>query len=198
MVKRFILLNIAIISCNYVLTHFYSIYGNYNELFDETIMSKNLASSDNIGLLSIFSVDKNTNSSSNYVGHSFISIENILPNSSFLIGKLALNSNDGITIGTWGNKSEHKGMWYNLEGYFNKKNNSYADRVSLSTYITIADLKIINEIIEKYNDKWSYFINCSSFAVDIFNSVSDILLSAGFINTPSNLKKNNNETFLFN
>ena len=81
----------------------------------------------------------------------------------------------------------HNGLWYNLESYFANQG-AYDGRVSLSEEITQSELDTLNGIINS-NDKWSLFNNCSSFAAKTWNSVSGTSLSAGWINTPSNLKK---------
>lgn len=97
-----------------------------------------------------------------------------------------VGSGHEITIGTWGNKSQHQGIWYNLESYFVNNNSAYGNRVSLSMSVTQSDIDTINSIISN-NDKWSLTNNCSSFAVKVWNSVSSTTLSAGSPNTPTSL-----------
>lgn len=85
-----------------------------------------------------------------------------------------------------GNKSEHTGLWYNLESYFISKNSAYGNRVSLRVDITQSNLTTLNTHMVGY-DKWSATNNCSSFAVSSWNKICSTTLSAGVINTPKNL-----------
>lgn len=38
---------------------------------------------------------------------------------------MPVSSGDSITIGTYGNRNAHKGIWYNIEGYCGIKGTSY-------------------------------------------------------------------------
>lgn len=75
------------------------------------------ASESNIANLVVFSYDGKSSSSSgssfNFSGHSFLMVENI-SSSKIIVGKMSLDKNEIVTIGTWGNKNQHKGVWYNL------------------------------------------------------------------------------------
>lgn len=140
-------------------------------------------------IVSIFAYDGNSaNSSSsflNFNGHAFLTIENVNSNS-IKAGKMTAYGHKTVSLGTWGNKSQHNGLWYNLESYF-ANNGEYDGRVSLSRYTTSSELNTINTYINLH-DSWSVFSNCSSFATDAWNTISSTKLSAGWINTPSNLK----------
>ena len=147
------------------------------------------AENNNVAIISIFAHDGiNSDSSSgfmNFHGHSFLTIENI--NASDLqAGKMIVHPKETISIGTWGNKSLHKGLWYNLKTYF-AQNNEYDGSVSLSEYISYSQLENINQIISN-NDTWRPLYNCSSFSTKVWNSISSITLDAGAINTPAHLK----------
>ena len=144
------------------------------------------ASDSEIGLLTIFASSDGGSSSLNTSGHAFISFENT--SSSFvLVGALNVTPGTEITFGTWGNKAQHKGIWYNLESYFFNSINAYDNRVSLTMPVTQNDIDIINNVI-KSSDTWSVTKNCSTFAAKIWNAVSSTTLSAGFPNTPTALK----------
>ena len=56
----------------------------------------------------------------NFNGHAFITIENLNSNT-IKAGKMDVNAYETVSLGTWGNKSQHKGLWYNLESYFANK-----------------------------------------------------------------------------
>lgn len=99
-----------------------------------------------------------------------------------------VNAYETVSLGTWGNKNQHKGLWYNLESYFANKG-EYNGRVSLSKYTTSKELESLNSYINSH-DSWSTLSNCSTFASGAWNTISSTKLSAGWINTPSNLKGN--------
>jgi hypothetical protein len=123
--------------------------------------------------------------------HAFITVKNI-STSNITVGNLgSIAPGKAVSIGTWGNKTEHKGLWYNLESYFVYKNNAYSKRVSYSMALTDISLATLNTYI-KNNDYWSNTANCSSFAAGAWNSVaiSSDKISAGVPNTPKNLANN--------
>lgn len=117
--------------------------------------------------------------------HAWITVSNT-SSSNVTVGKFNVAAGKTMSLGTWGNKSEHKGLWYNLESYFIKNNSSYGNRVSLRVDLTATNLSALNNTIVGY-DKWSVTNNCSSFAVTCWNKVCSTKLSAGVINTPKNL-----------
>lgn len=132
-----------------------------------------------------------TDGSSAFGTHAFITVRN---NSSanINVGKFSgIAPGKTMSIGTWGNKSEHKGLWYNLEAYFISKYASYGPRVSISYGLTSSQLSTLNSFIIN-NDKWSTLNNCSSFAVKAWNSIAttNYKLSAGTPNTPKKLADN--------
>lgn len=117
--------------------------------------------------------------------HAWITVSNI-SNSTITVGKFNVAAGKTMALGTWGNKAEHTGLWYNLESYLISKNSAYGGRVSLRVDITQANLTTLNKHMVGY-DKWSITTNCSSFAVSSWNKVCSTTLSAGVINTPKNL-----------
>lgn len=99
-------------------------------------------------------------------------------------------------MGTWGNKSEHTGLWYSLEAYFISNNSSYTNRSSLLDKIDSTALATLTTHITGY-DTWSLTNNCSSFAASGWNKICSTTLSAGVINTPSNLRSSIVNTGLY-
>lgn len=80
---------------------------------------------------------------------------------------------ESITIGTFGNRSKHKGIWYNIEGY----NGMIATRYGLATGLTGSQVTELNKAINS-NDTWTLTKNCAYFAKTVWNSVgSGITLS---------------------
>lgn len=112
--------------------------------------------------------------------HSWLVIKNT-SSSSIYVGGYLLAANNSVTIGIWGNITQHKGIWYNLEGYY-----SMASNVSVSKNITSSELSSMNYYIN-LNDRWGYLYNCSSFATSVWNTISSVKVSAGLVNTPGNL-----------
>lgn len=145
----------------------------------------------NVAVLTMYSVPAGGTSSSggstgpNWGTHSFITVKNI-SSSNILVGGLSgIAPNRTISVGTWGNKNEHTGIWYNLEAKF-IASGGYSGRVSHSMYLTQTQLDSVNSYIRNH-DSWSYLNNCSSFAVGLWNSISSDKYTAGSPNTPQNL-----------
>ena len=137
-------------------------------------------------LLSIFSCANDSNNSSiNTTGHAFLTIKNCT-STSIIVGGITVVPYEEISVGTWGNKEPHTGIWYNLESYLVNANQAYQGRVSLTENITQSDINTINTLISN-NDEWSYLDNCSSFATGIWNEISSVNLNAGFPKTPASL-----------
>lgn len=141
--------------------------------------------SGNVGILTIFSSNDGGSSSSNTSGHAFLSFSNT-SSSSVVVGGLTVAPGEEITFGTWGNKSAHVGIWYNLESYFIHSQGAYDNRVSLSVGITQSSVNSINTIMEDY-DTWGVLNNCASFAIRVWNAVCSTTLSAGTIDNPTDL-----------
>src|SRR5262245_24681653 len=75
----------------------------------------------NVAVVSIFSdVSQlaNAGSSGFFSGHTWLVVKNI-SSDKIRVGRVDdVAPGETITVGTWGNKDEHKGVWYNLEAYF--------------------------------------------------------------------------------
>lgn len=113
-----------------------------------------------VGILSIIS-DGNTDDDW-YGVHSFLLYKNTSKQNQIVAG-VKVRPNHSITIGTYGNKSDGKGVYINLEAFLATKYGAYSSRVSLSIPVTSSTLKNINYKIKKCN-KWTYTNNCSWFA----------------------------------
>jgi len=129
------------------------------------------------GTLSIYSDGTTSNSSASSFAsgfilgtHSFIHIENT-GNTFMVFGAYYLQPGEDVTIGIYGNKDEHLGVWYNLEAYFFVESSAYSDAKGLSVEIDEDDVEIIDDYIDD-NNTWSNSFNCASFAADIWNLVS--------------------------
>lgn len=177
-------------------SHINKEYNDTNNVIESNVSMKRASyretrDSSYAAIVSIFAFDGNSASSSssflNFNGHAFITIENLNSNT-IKAGKMDVNAYETVSLGTWGNKSQHKGLWYNLESYFANKG-EYNGRVSLSRYTTSSELETLNSYINSH-DSWSALSNCSSFATGAWNTISSTKLSAGLIDTPSNLKGN--------
>ena len=106
-------------------------------------------------------------SSVGYNGHSFLTFTNT-SNSNITVGHMPVAPGESITIGTFGNRSAHSGIWYNIEGYCGVSSTSY----SLVTATTASELVSINAAINSH-DYWTVTSNCSSFARDVWNAGND-------------------------
>lgn len=129
-------------------------------------------------------------SSSGWVeGHAFIVVKNV-SQSNISVGKLSkLAPGQTVTLGTWGNKSEHTGLWYTLEAWFIHEDSLAYATESDSTPLYATQLRTLNKYIISH-DTWSPTDNCSSFAMAAWNAVMpwDLQVSAGWpVNTPTYL-----------
>ena len=141
------------------------------------------AASSTVAVMRIFAINDGGGSSFNTSGHAFLSIENT-SGSTITVGGLSVEAGKTVTVGTWGNKDEHTGLWYNLEGYFQNQSNAYSNAVSLRVSLSSNLLETVSTNI-KNNDSWGLLSNCSTFATKIWNSVCSTKVSAGTPNTPT-------------
>lgn len=125
-----------------------------------------------------------------YGTHAFINIKNNSSNSLNILGT-TVRPGYSITVGTFGNKNDGKGIYTNLEAYFIKNYGAYSARVSLSMDLNSSQLNTVCNTM-KNNNKWTYTSNCSCFAAKVWNSVApkSKQVSAGLIATPATLSKN--------
>ncbi len=133
-----------------------------------------LEKAENIATLSLYSLPSN--------GHSWITIKNKI-GATIKAGFYSITSGEEISIGTFGNQTDHCGVWYNIESYYADAQ-EYLGRVSLSEDIGINELNEITNYI-KNNDTWSLYFNCSRFSATIWNNVTDKDIDINFISTPA-------------
>lgn len=127
-------------------------------------------------------------------GHSFLALKNI-SSSDITVGKMSkIAPQQHVTLGTWGNRSEHVGLWYNLEAWFIHLNSIAFATVSDSISLTSSQLSTFNKWVLAHDDHGGDGLgaatnNCSTFAAGAWNSVApgDHRVSAGFPNTPTGL-----------
>jgi hypothetical protein len=136
-----------------------------------------------------------TDGASGFVeGHSFIGVKNV-SKSNITVGKLAkVGPLQTATLGTWGNREEHVGLWYNLEAYLIHSNPSVWATTSISRMITAGELRTLNSYIISHDSHGGDGLgaalnNCSTFAAGAWNSVAPFTfrVSAGIPNTPTGL-----------
>lgn len=122
--------------------------------------------------------------------HSFLYFVNISGHNITVLGN-TIEPGKGITVGTFGNKSDGLGIYINLEAYDIEHNDGYSSRVSVSMNLTQSQLNSVNSVMES-NNKWTLTKNCSWFATQAWNKVcpSSKKLSPGLIPTPATLSKN--------
>ncbi len=103
-------------------------------------------------------------------GHAFLMFKNYSSQSKVL-GYITIMPEDTVTIGT-SFILEHTGIYYNREAY-TMKNGDYADRVSLSIVVSLADIDKINTdyLLNASYDSWWPTTNCAYFAKIVWNSV---------------------------
>ena len=105
-------------------------------------------------------------SSVGYGGHVFLIVTNRL-NYEITIGHFPVGAGESITIGTFGDRSAHTGIWYNIEGCLGVL--SDCTTYALATALTVTELKAVNNKINELDD-WSITENCSYFAVNVWNA----------------------------
>lgn len=119
-----------------------------------------------VGRLQIVSAPKTGSiGSAGISGHSFIVVKNT-SDTVITVGHMPVKPGDSITIGTYGNRDAHKGIWYNIEGCTSIIGTSYG----LACALTMSDIYTINNVINA-NDAWSLTKNCSYFAKTVWNAV---------------------------
>ena len=149
---------------------------------------KAIIKSDDVALLSIFTYDGKGESVFGLMnlGHSFLSIENVSDEPIYLSEK-KINPGETVAFGTW-SILDHFGVWYNVESNYISDYNKYDGRLSVTQSVSSEDISVITEYI-KNHDYWTPLTNCSCFALNLWNSVSDTAekLDASLIYTPSQI-----------
>ena len=143
-----------------------------------------------VAQVSVYAYDGNGGSSSINIfnqGHAWLVVDNI-SDSSIVVGRMTIPAGGTVSIGTFGPLYGRSGLWYNLEGYRYLYEGDFNGRVSLTKSITSSELSTMNVKINSYNDTWNILDNCSSFAKNVYNTVSLNNLTADTPNTPGGLK----------
>ncbi len=135
--------------------------------------------------MTIIAAASTSNSSINITGHAFLMFKNI-SSSAVKVGVVTLGSKDVISVGTWGNRRDGKGIYYNLERYYGAS--GFPGRVSYSVNLTAAELTKVNNYI-KGNNHWSEVNNCAMFAKMTWYQVARPAPSAGTPVTVAGLVK---------
>lgn len=106
-----------------------------------------------------------------------------------------MQSNQSVSVGTWGNQQGRNGVWFNLERYFIQRydidTEQYDRAVGVSLNINSHQLNLISTFILD-NDEWTLRNNCSWFVAGLWNLVSPdaYALSSNLFNvyTPNGLR----------
>lgn len=120
--------------------------------------------------VSIMSDGTSTGKGKSYGTHSFIYIKNISKNNLSILG-LGIRPGKGVTVGTFGNRKDGKGIYLNLEGKYIREENAYQGRISLTRRITQKELNKMLGVM-KASNKWSETKNCAWFATEAWNSIA--------------------------
>ena len=124
----------------------------------------------------------------NTSGHTFLTITNVSAQE-INVGGLLIAPGSSLTVSTRGNRSEHSGIWYNLEGFYKYYLNSsyYQNLYAIQVSLDQSQLDTVNQALANA-DHWSALFNCTSFSVGIWNAVCSDTLCAGVPETPADLK----------
>lgn len=124
----------------------------------------------------------------NTSGHSFLTITNV-SEQDINVGGLLIAPDTSITVSTRGNRCEHSGIWYNLEGYYKRylADSYYQNIYAVQTSLDQGQLDVVNRNLAK-SDHWSAYFNCAAFTESMWNAVCADTLSAGQPYTPENLR----------
>lgn len=91
--------------------------------------------------------------------HSWLVVKNT-DSKPIKVGHYNLGPGLSVTIGTWGNIEQHKGIWYNYEGYLYNK---FSTHVSISKNATQLELNDFNTAVNSF-DRWNIVNTCAYFA----------------------------------
>jgi hypothetical protein len=155
-----------------------------------------LKASKSVAIVGIFA-DPKSKDGSFTDGHAFITVRNA-SQSNIKVGALSgIQPNKTMSLGTYGNRREHVGLWYNLEAFQVYTKSSYPDRVSYSYILTQSELDSLNAFILGRDSHTTARNNCTHFAVDAWNGVvaRSYRLSNGVLNTPTGLAASIKSTF---
>ena len=142
-----------------------------------------------VALLRLYSrAEDRGDASLNTSGHAFVSVRNVSDHD-LEVGGLLIAPGTEMTFGTRGNRKEHAGIWYNLEGYYKYylAGSYYQNLYGVQTSLDQAQLDIVNQNLA-ISDHWSAYYNCAAFAEGMWNAVCANSPSAGRPYSPENLR----------
>ena len=142
-----------------------------------------------VALLHIYArAEDRGDASINSSGHSFLSVRNVSDHD-IEVGGLRIAPDTEMTFSPRGNRWEHTGIWYNLEGYYKRylAGSYYQNIYAVQTSLDQGQLDVVNRNLAK-SDHWSAYFNCAAFTESMWNAVCADPLSAGQPYTPENLR----------
>lgn len=171
-----------------------------------------------VGALKLCSYGETNNTSGN-MGHAYVSYTSFIDDNLLLYGILVdseekvagkykdvtyenivnpphcnwynytMGTNTVITLGGWAGwlPDELRGSWINQE-YQLFKNGTPAGQRSIYEYVTYSSVEKLGNFTNEHC-KWTLTYNCSAFARDLWNTITDDNISSGIISTPKNLIK---------
>ena len=97
------------------------------------------------------------------------------------VGGLRIAPDTEMTFSPRGNRWEHTGIWYNLEGYYKRylADSYYQNIYAVQTSLDQVQLDVVNRNLAK-SDHWSAYFNCAAFTESMWN--------AGCADTPDPLR----------
>lgn len=123
--------------------------------------------------------------------HAWIQIVNT-SSQNITVGRLQVAPNDSVTLGTYGNRPAHTGLWYNIESYAvnNSGSKDYTwmrSNIVKTTALTSTELLAVNSKINS-SDSWTTLANnCSNFALKVWNAGPGTKLNVSGYPTPYGL-----------
>ena len=116
-----------------------------------------------VALLRIYArAEDRGDASINSSGHSFLSVRNVSDHD-IEVGGLRIAPDTEMTFSPRGNRWEHTGIWYNLEGYYKRylADSYYQNIYAVQTSLDQGQLDVVNRNLAK-SDHWSAYFNCAA------------------------------------
>ncbi len=110
-------------------------------------------------------------------GHCWIYVEN-LTDEALTVGIYEVEPYGSVSVGTFGHtRYDGWGIYYNVEAY-SQTTYGMKKYITLCEELTRDEFDTLSRAVKSYKNKWSWFKNCTSFAASVWNSVSDVRVSA--------------------
>ena len=125
-----------------------------------------------VALLRVYArAEDRGDASINSSGHSFLSVRNVSDHD-IEVGGLRIAPDTEMTFSPRGNRWEHTGIWYNLEGYYKRylADSYYQNIYAVQTSLDQGQLDVVNRNLAK-SDHWSAYFNCAAFTESMWNAV---------------------------